>query len=147
MDVRSCLENEFLRASDKIKQIELSDFLPRRIILEDHDELYTHIRRSGRGLCSKNQRCHKWTQTSTKSNITIDGFQCWQQGTLSHSLLQVSGVFFGARRNNICSLSFGGTSYYTIWRFYFTAYTVFQATFLYKCVILRVTRLKVQVKL
>ena len=91
MDLRSSLVNEFRRASDKIKQIELNDFLPRRIILENQDNLYKHTRRSGNGFRSNVQRRHKWTQTLSKeSDITIDGYQCWQQGTLSHSLLQVS---------------------------------------------------------
>ena len=80
----------FLRAADKIERVQLSDSLSCENFIDDRITSYTVIRRLECGWLSEMRKCHKWTQTSYKgATVVIDGIDCWRNGTLSHSLLQV----------------------------------------------------------
>ena len=81
----------FLRAADKIERIPFSDSLSCENLIEDRITSYTVTRRLECDWLGEMKKCHKWTQTSYKGPVVvIDGVDCWRNGTLSHSLLQVS---------------------------------------------------------
>ena len=78
---------EFLRAADKIQSIQLRKFDSSKGRNNENCINYALIKR----CLHHEKRFNKWTQTSfSKSDINIDGRECWKYGTLSHSLLQVN---------------------------------------------------------
>ena len=85
---------EYRKAKDKIDRIHLKDFFSTARITHKRNTNYTISRQIEHGWLSKIKQCNKWTQTSSKeSRLDIDGIECWQHGTVSHSLLQVRGVW------------------------------------------------------
>ena len=82
--------NEYLTAADNIRNLQLkqeqfqnanethTNYKITRIrTIDGYDDIY---------------KSNKWTQTrSEKTVIDIDGGDCWNYGTFSHSLLQVRG--------------------------------------------------------
>ena len=84
---------EFLRAADRIQSIQLRTFDSSKGLNNENCINYALIKRRENRCLDHDKRFNKCTQTSySKSDINIDGRECWNYGTLSHSLLQVSFV-------------------------------------------------------
>ena len=81
----------FLRAANKIRSMQLGKLDLKEERMNEEPTKYTLVKRLDYGLLCNETRREKWTQTSSggKSDVIIDGRECWNYGTLSHSLLQV----------------------------------------------------------